>query len=100
MRQSPPLVVPNESCSSVEASIRTQLLAEDGLNFSSLVVRSVADGICLEGVLEIDAEGIDVTAAALRIAWPAGVRNNLIVRNSHQCCDSRPPVQAVSRHPR
>lgn len=70
------------------ADIRRQLLAEEGLTFSSLVVRRVADCICLEGVLEIDTDDIDVDAAALRIAAGTSLRNQLIVRNADsRCCE-------------
>ncbi len=66
----------------LEADVRRELLAQDGLRFSSLVVRRVADGVCLEGVLELDDENADVTAAALRIDGVTNVQNHLHVRNA------------------
>ena len=76
-----------------EADIRRRLLAEEGLIFSSLVVRRVADGICLEGVLEIEADDIDVNAAAVRIIGKTALRNHLVVRNA----DSRDCSPAVAK---
>lgn len=102
MRQSFPnsRTSPAVSSPGVEANIRRQLLAEEGLTFSSLVVRRVADGICLEGVLEVDADNVDVAAAALRIIGDEPVQNHLVVRNadSRQCASFG--SNSVPRSPR
>lgn len=65
----------------LEADVRRKLLAEDGLNFSSLIVRRVANGICLEGVLEVADVDADVSAAVRRIPGVTQVDNQLFVRN-------------------
>lgn len=66
----------------LEADVRQKLLNESGLNFSSLVVRRVADGVCLEGVLEIFEEDVDVAATALRVDGVENVHNHLLVRQA------------------
>ena len=38
----------------LEQEVRNRLMAEPSLNFTSLVVRRVRSGLCLEGVLEAD----------------------------------------------
>ena len=73
---SPPPVEPH----ALEADVCRTLLSEVGLRFSSLVVRRVCNGVCLEGVLEVHDKAIDVTRMALRVAGVNEVQNNLLVR--------------------
>lgn len=64
----------------LEASVRRQLMTEEGVDFQSLVVRRVNDGVCLQGVVEVDDEGFDATKLALKIMDVNVVRNELLVR--------------------
>ncbi|MFG0331894.1 MAG: hypothetical protein ACF8TS_00905 [Maioricimonas sp. JB049] len=68
----------------VERNVRRALIDQPGLKFSSLVVRRVDDGICLEGVLEVsdDTDEADVSSLARQVAGVDRVLNRLLV------CDS------------
>ena len=66
----------------IEEDVQRELLAEPKLRFSSLVVRRVPDGVCLEGVLEADdAESATSCACGLarRVAGVREVLNHLVV---------------------
>ena len=66
----------------IEEDVQRELLAQPELRFSSLVVRRVADGVCLEGVLEADdveAASSCVCGLARRVAGVQEVLNHLVV---------------------
>jgi hypothetical protein len=65
----------------VESEVRRTLLAEPELNFASLVVRRVPDGVCLEGVLESGADAPDVCSLARQVLGVERVINHLLVRS-------------------
>lgn len=67
----------------LEQDVRNQLMSEPGLNFSSLVVRRIENGLCLEGVLETSDSRMDVERMVKRIAGVQNVLNCLVVRHSH-----------------
>lgn len=64
----------------LEHSVQRELLAQPGLDFSSLVVRRIPGGVCLEGVLETSAGPDDVTTLAQRVAGVEQVLNHLVIR--------------------
>jgi osmotically-inducible protein OsmY len=63
----------------VELDVQRALLAQPRLHFSSLVVRRINDGVCLQGVLEADADSPDVCTIAQRVAGVRQVLNHLVV---------------------
>ena len=70
----------------VEAEVRRALLGEPDLRFTSLVVRRVPDGVCLEGVLESNEDAPDVDDLARQVRGVERVINHLLVRS----CPSMP----------
>ena len=71
----PPLVSPHQ----VEQEVRRALLSQPNLHFSSLVVRRIADGVCLQGILQTDAESSDVCSIAQRVSGVNCVLNHLLI---------------------
>lgn len=67
----------------LEQDVRNRLMAEPSLNFTSLVVRRVRDGLCLEGVLEAD-DSDDVSALVRRVCGATPVLNHLVVHRTRQ----------------
>ncbi len=66
-----------------EQDVRFRLMAEPTLNFSSLTVRRIDNGVCLEGVLETDDDSTDISRLVRRITGVEKVLNRLVVRRSH-----------------
>jgi len=63
----------------VEQEVRNALLAQPNLHFSSLVVRRIEGGVCLQGILQTDAESPDVSSIAQRVAGVECVLNHLLI---------------------
>src|SRR5258707_9923616 len=63
----------------VEQEVRRALLSQPNLHFSSLVVRRIADGVCLQGILQTDAESPDVCSIAQRVLGVNCVLNHLLI---------------------
>jgi len=68
----------------VEKDVQRQLLGHPHLRFTSLVVRRIRDGVCLEGVLEVDSDSPDVCTLAQKVAGVEHVLNHLVVREPPQ----------------
>lgn len=68
----------------VEQTIWRGLQSIPGVHFSSLTVRRVPRGVCLQGVMEVDADGacLDVCHLVRQIASIENVVNLLLVRES------------------
>jgi hypothetical protein len=66
-----------------EQDVRFRLMAEPTLNFTSLTVRRIANGVCLEGVLETDDDVPDISSLVRRITGVEEVLNYLVVRRAH-----------------
>ncbi len=66
-----------------EQDVRFRLMAEPTLNFTSLTVRRIANGVCLEGVLETDDDSPDISRLVHRITGVEKVLNCLVVRRPH-----------------
>ncbi len=64
----------------VEYEVRRLLLAVPGVDFQSLVVRRVPDGICLEGTC--DDLPVDVAAVVRDATGIEVVKNHLVVKST------------------
>ncbi len=64
----------------IERDVRRSLLSRPNLRFTSLVVRRIDNGVCLEGVVETDADPSEVDRLAIQIAGVNDVLNRLVVR--------------------
>ena len=69
----------DEAVHDVEACISRALKAQPELSFSSLVVRRVPGGVCLEGVLETDVPSDNVTDLVKRVSGLDSVINRLLI---------------------
>lgn len=69
----------------LERDLRHRLMSEPSLNFQSLVVHRIENGVCLEGVLEVTDEQADVEDLIRQAAGVERVLNCLVVRQPHQC---------------
>lgn len=67
----------------LEQDVRNRLMAEPSLNFTSLVVRRVRDGLCLEGVLEVD-DADDASTLVRRVCGATQVLNHLVVHRTRE----------------
>lgn len=65
---------------SLERTIQFELLNQPHVRFSSLVVRRFRDGICLQGVIEVEGDLPDIVALAQEISGVERVMNHLVVR--------------------
>jgi hypothetical protein len=63
----------------LEQAVHRRLRAQPGLRIASLVIRRIPNGVCLEGVLESDADQ-DVCNLARSVAGVDEVLNHLVVR--------------------
>ncbi len=68
----------------LEQDVRSRLMAEPTLNFTSLVVRRVHDGLCLEGVLETNDNAPDVARIVRRICGVSQVLDHLVVHRPRE----------------
>ena len=71
-----------KSCHDVESDIRRNLLAAPGVTVSSLVVRRVPNGICLQGVIHYEDDSFDISSAVRELT---GVRD--VVNQMVECTD-------------
>ena len=69
-----------DSPHALEALVHRELLADRRMDFSSLVIRRIPNGVCLQGVVEIDKSETDVSSSAMRVRGVANVQNRLVVR--------------------
>lgn len=63
----------------VEQEVQRALLSQPSLRFASLVVRRIDNGVCLQGVLEVDEELPDVCHIARRVSGVRQVLNRLVI---------------------
>ena len=68
----------------LEQEVRNRLMAEPSLNFTSLVVRRVRSGLCLEGVLETNESEANVSRLVRQICGVSQVLDRLVVHRAHQ----------------
>ena len=69
----------------IEQEVQRKLLSDPGLNFSSLVVRRIPEGVCLEGVLETAENCSSVSQLIRSVQGVNRVLNHLVIR--------RPPAK-------
>ena len=67
----------------IEQEVQHELLSQPGFRFASLVIRRLGNGVCLQGVLEVDDNSPDVCAVAQRVAGVDRVLNHLVISGSH-----------------
>jgi len=63
----------------LETDVRRALLSEEGLDIASLVVRRLNNGVCLEGVIRVNGDDVDVCKAVRRLKGVGEVVNHLLV---------------------
>lgn len=72
-----------KSCHDIESDVRRRLLAAAGVSVSSLVVRRVPNGVCLQGVIHFEDEPFDISDAVRELP---GIRK--VVNQMVQCTES------------
>ena len=73
-----PAVVPEPHA--LERAIQQELLNQSDVRFSSLVVRRFRDGVCLQGVIEVENDVPDVERLTRELSGLDRVMNHLVVR--------------------
>lgn len=68
----------------LEQDVRNRLMSDPNLNFTSLVVRRVGDGLCLEGVLETNGDPVDVARLVRRVCGVPKVLNHLVIHRARE----------------
>ena len=71
---------PNESPSALERAVRQKLTSNPEVRISSLVVRQIEGGVCLEGILETSNDLTDVERLVRSVASVDRVLNRIVVR--------------------
>lgn len=69
---------------SLETRVRHDLMAHPELEFSSLVVHRIPDGVCLEGVVSTTADRHGVCQMVKEVAGVNAVLNHLVMRPDNQ----------------
>ncbi len=67
------------STHAIETRVRRELLSSSKLSVSSLVVRRMPNGVCLEGIVKVHDDSVDVDAVVKHISGVEEVRNHLRV---------------------
>jgi len=70
---------PHRAHHQVEHDVCRHLRSEPSLKFSSLVVRRVPNGLCLQGVLEAEEGSPDVSSLVRKVANVEKVINQLVM---------------------
>lgn len=68
-----------DSAHQLEANVRRALLSEEGLDIASLVVRRLPNGICLEGVIRVNSDDVDVCKSVRQLDGVGNIVNHLLV---------------------
>ena len=71
----------------LERVVQQELTSQPAVKFSSLVIRRIDGGICLEGVLETNDELPDVERLVRNVADVDRILNRLVVRQADDACD-------------
>ena len=79
---SQPLPAPPERPHRIEEDVQRELLAHPDLRFSTLVIRRLPGGVCLEGVLNVNESMPDLCSLARSVNGVEQVVNHLVVRQS------------------
>lgn len=70
----------DESASTLERAVRQKLISDPDVRISSLVVRQIEGGVCLEGILETRNDLTNVERLVQSVASVDRVLNRLILR--------------------
>lgn len=70
----------DESASALERAVRQKLISDPDVRISSLVVRQIEGGVCLDGILETSNDLTDVERLVQSVASVDRVLNRLILR--------------------
>jgi len=73
----------------LEREVQRRLLEEPGLRFTSLVIRRLNDGVCIQGVLETDSDAPDLTTLAKQVAGVDRVIDQVVIHQAAAvgpCC--------------
>jgi osmotically-inducible protein OsmY len=68
-----------DSSNQLATDVRRALLTEDGLDIASLVVRRIPNGVCLEGVIHVHGDDVDVCRAIRKLDGVGEILNHLVV---------------------
>lgn len=71
-------------------AVQNRLLHEPGLDFSSLVVRELPNGVCLEGVVSVEAGSPNIDSLVRLVSGVDNVLNRLVVREPAESAVSNP----------
>ena len=71
---------PGESLAELEHVVRQKLISDPEVSISSLVVRQIEGGVCLEGILETPSDLTDVESLVRSVASVDRVLNRLVLR--------------------
>ncbi len=63
----------------VESEVRRELLSTPGVNVSSLVVRRLPNGVCLQGILRFDSQEVDICDSIRRVPGVSHILNQMVV---------------------
>lgn len=70
---------PSTQAHLMESGVRRKLMEDPGLSVSSLVVRRIPNGVCLEGVVHVHDTKSDVKSIARQVLGVQEVQNHLLV---------------------
>ena len=68
-----------DSSHQLATDVRKALMTEDGLDIASLVVRRIPNGVCLEGVIHVHGDDVDVCRAIRKLDGVGEILNHLVV---------------------
>lgn len=80
--------LPNQlNCHDFEADVRRELLSTAGVTVSNLVVRRLPNGVCLQGVLNVEDESVDICDAVRKVPGVQQILNRMVMRTDpeHGC---------------
>jgi osmotically-inducible protein OsmY len=72
----------------LECEVQRRLLEQPGLRFTSLVIRRLDDGVCIQGVLETDSDAPDLIGLAKQVAGVERVIDQVVIHQAaaSPCC--------------
>lgn len=67
------------SAHQLEADVRRALMSSDGIEIASLAVRRLPNGVCLEGVIRVQGDDVDVCRAVRELDGVGEVVDHLTI---------------------
>ncbi len=83
-----PTTHPRDRLHQIEREVKRELMGHRGLDFSTLTVHRIRDGVCLQGVLQVDEDAPDVSEIARSVGGVQMVLNHLVVHRGRTNSDS------------